>query len=479
MEVTEILLIPATIIASVVLVASCLLLKKLRGKARNDLSVPKKTKSGESTKHEENSQITGITNTAFTVDNVDADIYENDENVYDYAKTERGMGMKYGLGLQSNGTNEEKFPVTSPVYADANDTNTRFYFTLERSSSTGITNNDEGDYVIPIPDNIYDKPEEDETLNMQDAKNGSQFYFTLEECSEENDKELSVKNIVAQEENEDANDDIYDTAEETYENGTQDVSIDIQEQDEINNDETYVINIPNNVNDRSRESKEDSIKATEIEEMHVIEIPNDSNDLSLPEKGDEYSGRIRTEDNNDGYLIQSGAEEDNATTKKTVNPRPKDEFSQLDSTEIYQNVSECFYTEINGNEANKNAKTSEQNTVHSQENMGYIDDEISTQNKTEQNGMNNENCHEIHVETFTSDSKKCLSDNDTRNDDECYLDDDIYENWEENIIGRLSGESKEDLNELVDFDIIKDQPSGCFYENLRHSRPSLVLQDIR
>ena len=34
MEVTEILLIPATIIASVVLVASCLLLKKLRGKAR-------------------------------------------------------------------------------------------------------------------------------------------------------------------------------------------------------------------------------------------------------------------------------------------------------------------------------------------------------------------------------------------------------------------------------------------------------------
>ena len=32
--------------------------------------------SGESTKHEENSQITGITNTAFTVDNADADIYE-------------------------------------------------------------------------------------------------------------------------------------------------------------------------------------------------------------------------------------------------------------------------------------------------------------------------------------------------------------------------------------------------------------------
>mgnify|MGYP002803874078 CR=1 FL=1 len=32
--------------------------------------------SEEKTKHEENSQINGITNTAFTVDNADADIYE-------------------------------------------------------------------------------------------------------------------------------------------------------------------------------------------------------------------------------------------------------------------------------------------------------------------------------------------------------------------------------------------------------------------
>ena len=395
------------------------------------------------------------------------------------------MGMKYGLGLQSNGTNEEKFPEASPVYADANDTDTRFYFTLERSS-TGIKNTDEGDYVIPIPDNIYDKPEEDESLNMQDVKNGSQFYFTLEECSEENDKELSSKNTAPQEESKDSNDDIYDTAEETYGNGTQDVSIEIQEQDEVNDDDTYVINIPNNANGGSSESKEDSMKTTESKEMHVIEIPNDNNDLSSPEKGDEYSRRIGIkEDNNDGYLEKSGADNDNATTETRVNSRSEDEFNQLDSDEIYQNVSESLHTKIHGNEANKNAKTSEQNAVHSQENMGYLDDEIVAQNKTEQNGMDNVNCHKSYAETLVSDSNECLSDNDTKNDDECYLDDDIYENWEENIIGRLSGASREDLNELgdevdpnKDFDIIKDQLSGCFYENLRHFRP-LVPQDIR
>ena len=399
--------------------------------------------------------------------------------MYDYAKTERGMGMKYGLALQSNGTNEEKLPETSPVYADANDANTRFYFTLERSS-TRIKNIDEGEYVIPIPDNIYDKPEDDATLNIQDAKNGSQFYFTLEECSEENenDKELSVKNVALQEENKDSNDDIYDTAEETYENGKQDVSIEIQEQDEMNNEDTHVINIQNNAN--SSESKEDSIKTTEIKEMHAIEIPNDSNDLSVPEKGDEYSRRIGIEeDNNDEYLVQSVA-----TTQKTVNSRSEDEFSPKDSNEIYQNVSECFHTGNNENKANEITKT-EQNTVQSEENIGYIDDEILTQNRSEQNGMNNENCHEIQVETLTSDSNDRLSDNNTRNDDKCYLDDDIYENWEDNIIGRLSGESREDFNELgdevdpnKDFGIIKDQPSGCCYENLRHFRP-LVPQDIR
>ena len=102
---------------------------------------------------------------------------------------------------------------------------------------------------------------------------------------------------------------------------------------------------------------------------------------------------------------------------------------------------------------------------------------------TEING--NENSHEIHVETLVSNFNECFSDSDTKNDDECYLDDDIYENWEDNI-GRLSVESRENLNELGDevdpnndFDIIKDQPySGCFYENLKHFSP-LVLQDIR
>ena len=387
------------------------------------------------------------------------------------------MGMKYALGLQSNGTNEEKFPEASPVYADANDTDTRFYFTLERSS-TRIKNTDEGDYVIPIPDNIYDKPEEDESLNMQDAKNGSQFYFTLEECSEENDKELSVKNTAPQEENKDSNDDIYDTAEETYENEIQDVSIEIQEQDEINDDDTCVINIPDNANGGSSESK-DSMKTAEIKGMHVIEIPNDSNDLSSPEKGDEYSRRIGIkEDNNDGYVEKSGADNDNATTETRVNSRSEDEFNQLDLDELYQNVSESLHTKIHGNEANKNAKTSEQNAVHSQENMGYIDDEIVAQNKTKQNGVNNENSHEIHVETLVSDSSECLSDNDTKNDDECYLDDDIYENWEDNI-GRLSDESREDLNESGD-EIDPNKVSGCerFYENLTHFRP-LVMQDAR
>jgi hypothetical protein len=363
------------------------------------------------------------------------------------------MAAKYGLGSQTNIANEDNM---SPMYADATDTS--FYFTLERSSPE-ITNTNEGDYVVVIPDNIYDKPEEDET-HAKDVKSGSQFYFTLEECSEdenESNEELSDE----KKENKD------ETGDETCENGVQNVSIEIEKQDEINNDDTYVINIPNDVNGGG--SKEET--TAEDEEIYVIEIPKDENDLPSPE--------IKV----DGYSGQPGEQEDNAATQTRVNSRSKEDEFRYDYDEIYENVNECLHVDNDETEAHKDAENFEQKTANSEENMGYLDDEILTQNKSEENATDNDNPR---AETLLSDSTDCCNDNSTRNEDECYDDDDIYEDWEDNIIGRIPGESGEDLNECGDdmdpkndFDIIKDQPSDCFYENLRHFRSSLVVQEIR
>jgi hypothetical protein len=148
----------------------------------------------------------------------------------------------------------------------------------------------------------------------------------------------------------------------------------------------------------------------------------------------------------------------------------------------------------------KNETNSENNTAaaNSQGNLGYIDDEILAQNKTKenarQNSIDSDNTCAIQVETLAN---ARLSENTTRNDNQCYFDDDIYEDWEDNIIGRakiVSGESGDELNASADeqnesgdeiyqnFDIINEQDqdsSESFYQNLKDFRPSLVMQDVR
>ena len=126
--------------------------------------------------------------------------------------------------------------------------------------------------------------------------------------------------------------------------------------------------------------------------------------------------------------------------------------------------------------------------------MGYLDDETLTQNKTNFNQRQSEtddkNTYVIQIETTASDSNDCSNENITRNDQR-YFDDDIYEDWEDNIIGRgttISGESGEE-NETSkfgdeqypnDFDIAneQDQSSRCesFYQNLNVYKPPLVMQ---
>ena len=133
-------------------------------------------------------------------------------------------------------------------------------------------------------------------------------------------------------------------------------------------------------------------------------------------------------------------------------------------------------------------------TVHSQDNLGYLDDETLTQNKTnfsqKQSETDDENTYVIQIKTTASDSNDCSSENTTRNDQR-YFDDDIYEDWEDNIIGRgttISGESGEE-NEINKFgdeeyqnklDITNEQDQGSrcesFYQNLNVYKPPLVMQ---
>ena len=432
-------------------------------------------------------------------------------NVYDYATTERGIGK----GPWSNGTGQDKHSDVSPMYADANDTDTSFYFTLERSPVEVTGDADEGTYVIAIPDNVYDKPEDDTTIELNNGgtniQGGGQFYHTLEECSGQNesDEELSCQNIVPKEtEKQDG------------------VSIEIEEH-EMSDDDTYVINIPNDENGMKyklsgAESKGETTESEneDTEQTYVVNIPNEKIDapkVSPKINGDKPLRQIGIEkDIDDGYSGQLGVEEDNCDRQKRINSSSaEDEFGpkvdRYDSEEIYENVNACLYPNNEGHVAHKmlpeefsipvkNEKSSEKNTAaaNSQENLGYIDDEILAQNKTKgnarQNSIDNDNTCAIQVETLAS---ACLSGNNTRNDNQCYFDDDIYEDWEDNIIGRakiVSGESGDELNASADeqnesgdeiyqnFDIINEQDqdsSESFYQNLKDFRPSLVMQDVR
>jgi hypothetical protein len=407
------------------------------------------------------------------------------------------MGRNYGFGSKSNGTDEEHADV-SPMYADANDTNTRFYFTLERHPA-GTTDVKDGDYVIVIPESIYDKPEVDRTMKTQDTnENGeSQLYFTLEECSEQNnsDKEQSCQKIVPQE-NKDSTDDIYDTADEMRENGIQNgVSIEIKEQEEMSDDDIYVI--PNDVNDKGNTIQKEN--EDNNEQVHVVNIPNDRDDsqkVSSKNEDHECSKQMGI-DNDAEYSGQLEVEDENVdvdTQKRKNSSTEEDKFEQ-DCEKIYQNVNACLYPDNKGDvprkvlpaERSTHVKignNSEEATANSQMNLGYLDEEILTQNKIKENTVNNENPHVIQKETMANDSNECLNENTTKNDNQCYVDDDIYEDWEDNIICRVntvSGESGDDLNDSGNEpgDDIYQHDQESFYENLRHLRPSLVMQNIR
>ena len=383
------------------------------------------------------------------------------------------------------------------MYADANDTNTRFYFTLERNPTgkADITDKDDDSYVIVIPDeNIYDKPEDDTTtddnLRVDTNEGRSQFYHTLEECCEQTGEE----NREGKE----------------CQNGKQDkVSIEIEEQNEINDEDTYVITIPNEVDGKENEtsgedteSKRDEIQTEneDMEQAYIDNISNDENDSSKM-NDDEDSQQIGMDEGN-GYLGQLEAEEDNVGTRKRINSESnEDELGQhVDSNEserIYENVNACLsesHNDLLADSSSVNISEKNTTTVDSQRNLGYLDDETLTQNKTNfsqrQSETDDENTYVIQIETPASDSNDCSSENTTRNDQR-YADDDIYEDWEDNIIGRgttVSGESGEEdeLNKFGDeeyqnkFDIANEQDQGLrcesFYQNLNVYKPPLVMQ---
>ena len=203
-----------------------------------------------------------------------------------------------------------------------------------------------------------------------------------------------------------------------------------------------------------------------------------------------------------GYLGQLGAEEDNVGTRKRINSvSNEDEMGQhvdiYESGKIYENVNVCsseFHKDLLADSSSVNISDKNITTVDSQDNLGYLDDETLTQNKTNfsqrQSETDDKNTYVIQIETTASDFNDCSSENTTRNDQR-YFDDDIYEDWEDNIIARgttVSGESgKED--ELTrfgneehqnEFDIVneQDQSSRCesFYQNLNVYKPPLVMQ---
>ena len=363
------------------------------------------------------------------------------------------------------------------MYADANDTNTRFYFTLERNPTAKpeITDKDDDSYVIVIPDNICDKSEgdtsADESLRVDTNEGGSQFYHTLEECCEQTE-EQNWENTECRNEKQG------------------DISIRTEERDEMYNEDTYVIAIPDEENREKYEISEVQTENEDIQQGKVDNIAKQENNSS--KMNDVDLGRIGI---GHGYLGQLETDEDISGTQQLINSESRnDELGDVkyESEEIYENVSVCLsesQDNLSGNSSRVKIPGENTTTVDSQDNLGYLDDETLGQNKT---NYNDENNYVIQIESTGSDSNECSSENTTGNEQR-YFDDDIYEDWEDNIITRgrtISRESGEDLNEYVDEELSKiggeeyhivkeqDQSSRCesFYQNLNVYKPPLVMQ---
>ena len=398
-------------------------------------------------------------------------------------------------------TGEEQ-PDKSPVYADANDTNTQFYFTLERhpvgngADETGNTIEDEEAYVIPIPDNIYDKTDDDMSTGQTNAEGLSQFYFTLEQCAEEgeNEDDFGCENSPSEGSTE--------SVEVRERQGG--VSIDIED-DQVSDEDAYVISMPIEENEKTvSEANGGEINTTDIgndmaEKSFAVNIPEDAND-SVPEVKDrEYTRRTKIEDRKEhGKRMQ----EDSKGREDKVNSKLEAEKFEQDiegdgSEEIYQNVKN-LYSSGKENESHKilleecpeNVRNTTENFDHGQVNLGLLDDEVSTQSDSELNKRQNKtdkSSYVIQIETKASDSSNYTSEN-IAGDDERYSDDEIYENWEDNIIGRGKSavdesevhldESGDDIYENNTSDIVGEGQSygrENFYQNVRDFRPSLVM----
>ena len=389
------------------------------------------------------------------------------------------------------------------MYADANDTNTQFYFTLERhpvgngADETENTIEDEEAYVIPIPDNIYDITDDDVSTGQTNAEGLSQFYFTLEQCVEEseNEDDFGCENSPSEKSTE--------SVEVRERQGG--VSIDIED-DQVSDEDAYVISLPIEENEKTisgangGETNTAAIGIDMAGKSFAINIPEDAQDSLAKVKDREYTTRTRIEEDRKEHGKRM--QEDSKGGEDKVNSELEAEKFEQEiegdgSQEIYQNVKN-LYSSGKENEPHKilleecpeNVRNTTENFDHGQVNLGLLDDEVPTQSDSELNKRQNKtdkSRYVIQIETKASDSSNYMSEN-IAGDDARYCDDEIYENWEDNIIRRgkrAVGESEIDLNESGD-DIYENNTGDIvgegqsygrenFYQNVRDFRPSLVM----
>ena len=162
-------------------------------------------------------------------------------------------------------------------------------------------------------------------------------------------------------------------------------------------------------------SKRDEIETVneDIEQECIDKISNYENDSSKMNH-DEDSQQIRMEEGN-GYLGQLGAEKDNVGIRKRIISESKeDELGQhvdiYESEKIYENVNACLsesHNDLLADSSSVNISEKNVTTVDSQDNLGYLDDETLTQNKTNfsprQSETDDQNTYVIQIETTASD----------------------------------------------------------------------------
>lgn len=314
---------------------------------------------------------------------------------------------------------------------------------MERPIDETTIDVDDGKYVVVIPENVYDTPENENEVVSKNENEG-QVYHTLEECSEENEAAIGNENFTPVTHNIKDRDE-KDRVQNIVSTGT----------DYTSDEDTYVINIPSDgISETDIYSNGCSKITTESEvgvEKITIDIRNDSTDT-------------------DGYLGQAVTHKDiEENSGKSV----KDEDTVDTNEDIYQNVNECLNPKNNEGRISQKPLTKDYavqvekrqiTTIHntktedvpneqdySHENTGYIDDEILPHNGREESSVDDDSPYVIQVEA--------LNESNGSRDSPRYFDDDIYEDWEDNIIGRtksLRDESRDELDAECEDDIYQN-----------------------